>query len=308
MKFMNKKIILLAITKDMKFYECFKDNLEFLGYSVFVFRSSSSITNKYLNYIKIISLNFFLNKNNSKALVIRPDLFSNKFLKKLIKSVESCYAYQWDGLSRYPKVISKIDWFKKFYVFDFRDTLNYQNVYQINNFFFDCYSKLHKNTNTIYDIYYVGSYDERINKIIQICEVLHKSGLKLRIKIPCNNEQALKLKQYKYIDTKKNNRTYKENLINVFKSKIILDFSHEKLHEGLSFRVFEALGYSKKIISTNLLIKKQDFYNKNNILVVESELNELDLCNFISNQYSTLDERIYLKYSFSSWFINQVLS
>ena len=294
----------MVITKDMKFYKCFRDNLEFLNYRVILFRSSSSFMHNKMNYLKLIFSILIYNSKKTKALIIRPDLFDVKFLKKITEKIPKNYAYQWDGLSRYSEVTSLINSFNKFFVFDHNDILNYENVYKLNNFYFDCYSDIKKTTEIEYDVYYVGSYDSRINQLIDVCEILYKLGFKLNIKIPCNGKEAALLKKYSYINTNRNNRTYKENLINVFKSKVLLDFSHKNLHQGLSFRVYEAIGYSKKIITTNNLVVNYDFFNKKNIFLYNEKSTAQELKSFILNDFVDLGKTLKEKYSFINWIKN----
>ena len=50
--------------------------------------------------------------------------------------------------------------------------------------------------------------------------------------------------------------------------KIVLDLQHPK-QQGLSFIVFEALTYGKKLITLNQDIVTYDFYRPENIHVVE---------------------------------------
>jgi hypothetical protein len=57
----------------------------------------------------------------------------------------------------------------------------------------------------------------------------------------------------------------------------------------------------RKIITTNSTIKTYDFYNPNNILVLDenSEINiNLD---FINKPYEKLNEAIYYKYTIENW-------
>jgi hypothetical protein len=45
----------------------------------------------------------------------------------------------------------------------------------------------------------------------------------------------------------------------------------------LIFRVFEALGYKKKLITNNQDITSYDFYNENNIFVITNENYQIPL-------------------------------
>ena len=86
-------------------------------------------------------------------------------------------------------------------------------------------------------------------------------------------------------------------------SSILLDIQKEN-QEGLSFRVFEALGYEKKLITTNKDIVNYDFYNPNNILIIDRENPHIPKT-FLNTSYSTVSENIIKKYRRESW-IQQV--
>jgi len=322
--FKTKKII-LSITSDCEFYTCFEDNLNFLKFkNITIIRKLpfkyKSKKDKLFNFIhKTILGNKdyktqlmqkgdarttehlnLLNSINDKFdyhLSIRADLFDRELIEKTIEKSDKSYAYQWDGLKRYPKITPFINLFDKFYVFDSNDITS--KTYPSTNFYFDCYNDLMKNTSPEYDVYYLGSYDHRINETIALCEKLHKIGLKLNIIIPsCSSEEQKKLKKYPYISFPKKGLTYKENITQVANSKIILDFVNHTIHNGLSFRAFEALGYHKKLITTNTLITQYDFYNKKNVHIYE---NEEQLLDFITEPIVKIAPEIKYKYSFTNW-------
>jgi len=213
--FKNKTIV-LAMTKDNDFFSCFIDNLKYLG-----FENVILIKNKPFKYKKLIHKiqNFIqktifknkefkkelikkydsnaeeqiqlLEKYNAKSidygLVIRADVFKKPVLKKIKEKTLNTYAYQWDGLDRYPKIKNRIHFFDKFYVFDSKDIKENQ-TYPLTNFYFDCYQDILDTKNSEFDFYYLGSYDNRINNLLEVCEALHKHGFKLNINIPCSKK------------------------------------------------------------------------------------------------------------------------
>lgn len=79
----------------------------------------------------------------------------------------------------------------------------------------------------------------------------------------------------------------------------LVDFINGK-HCGLSFRTFEAMGYDKKLITTNAEIIKYDFYNPNNIFVLNND-NLAKLNEFLEKPYEPLPVEIKQKYSFTNW-------
>lgn len=92
----------------------------------------------------------------------------------------------------------------------------------------------------------------------------------------------------------------KQKLYEVFiDSKAILDIEHPK-QSGLTMRTFEALGSEKKLITTNKIITQYDFYDSNNICVID-RLNPQLPDTFLSSSYKSLPVEIYNKYSIRGW-------
>ena len=96
--------------------------------------------------------------------------------------------------------------------------------------------------------------------------------------------------------------SFKENLIKTKESNVVVDFQNPR-HYGISFRAFETLGFKKKLITNNLIIKEMDFYHPKNIFLVNDEnIDEIE--NFLSLPYQNLEENMYEKYSFNNWIKN----
>ena len=72
------------------------------------------------------------------------------------------------------------------------------------------------------------------------------------------------------------------------------------MHGGLSFRIADAIGNRKKIITNYSFIKEYDFYNEQNIFVIENENYELD-DKFLNLEYKDIDIKIYEEYSDEKW-------
>lgn len=320
---MTKKKILLLMTSDFRICDAFKENLEFLNYEVLLISDKhkfkyKNIIDRAINFYKKIFLKdksykrelarkydsekIMIILNNQKhffdfALTIRPDKFSESILKKIKEISKFSIAYQWDGLSRFPEVTNTINLFDKFYVFDKNDLALFPNkLHYSTNFYFDSFDFI-SNSKPEFDIFFVGSYDSRIDDLIIICEKLIKLKLKLNILIATSPKEHLK--KYSYINFLNKPLTYIQNIELLAKSKIVIDLGHKNLHTGLSFRTFEAIGYEKKLITTNKIVKNFDFYNPQNIFVLDNNLNDLE--NFINKPFEKLNDKIKGKYSFSNW-------
>ena len=320
----KKEKIILAITQDMKIYECFVDNLKFLNFEVFLICNVSKhfkYKNIYDRLQNLFRKTILKDRNFKKklfkkyeleqdlklideipdicdySLTIRADLFDDSVLKSIIKKSLKNYSYQWDGLSRFPEIYKSISLFDKFYIFDEKDLSVNENNRLLTNFYFDCYSSLFENTVPKYDAYFIGSYDDRFEQLISIFEFLVSKNLKLNI-IICGKVKV-DLSKYSYIKIIHEPLSYYENLKMVANSKMLIDVHHENLHKGLSFRSFEALGYDKKLITSNTIIREYDFYNEKNIYVIDNINANFE--EFLYQDYKQISIEIKNKYSFTNW-------
>lgn len=85
----------------------------------------------------------------------------------------------------------------------------------------------------------------------------------------------------------------------ISQSSIIIDIQHPN-QSGLTNRTFEALGAHKKLITTNPSIQHYDFYNAQNIYILDRDNPVLDE-NFLKGNYKKLSVRIYNKYTLHNW-------
>lgn len=321
MKSFKNKTIILAMPKDVGLYACIIDNLTFLGFTTYLISFDEEF--QYKNFIERITNSFrrtfFKDKTYKQelkrkyytasllkklencpkvdySLTIRVDLFDKEVLNKITALSSKSYAYQWDGVKRHNVSEEIIPLFCRFYVFDKTDLNLKYKTYLTTNFYFDCYEK--STAEPLYDFFFIGSYDSRINKLLSICEVLNAKGYKLNINLRTNGSRKKQLKKYNYINCRSTNLSYSENIKLVSNSKYLIDIHQENIHIGLSFRIFDSIFYEKKIITTNPIIKNFDFYHPNNILLI-SDLSNID--EFISAPYVDLPKEIKEKYSFSNW-------
>lgn len=85
----------------------------------------------------------------------------------------------------------------------------------------------------------------------------------------------------------------------IAQSKVIIDIQHPE-QSGLTNRTFEALGAHKKLITTNQNIKHYDFYNPQNIYIIDRKNPILDEA-FLNGAYQKPSDRIYQKYTLANW-------
>ena len=67
-------------------------------------------------------------------------------------------------------------------------------------------------------------------------------------------------------------------------------------------RSIEIIGLRRKFITTNRDIVNYDFYNPNNILVLDRKNSIVDM-SFFDKPYEMLPDEIYEKYSLRNWIL-----
>ncbi|MEC5394901.1 hypothetical protein [Bergeyella sp. RCAD1439] len=237
------------------------------------------------------------------ALIIRPDIYPRSTIKAIKRKTHFMVGYQWDGLKRFPMVKLYVKYFDRFFVFD-KEDLDGGKYSLLTNFYFD-YPILKERIEIIPNsVYFVGNYFENRKSILEkIGEKVSKQGMNSRITVLLSPPNYDKEGSSSYVNYVKGEISFEENIKRVLESEILVDIVNT-VHKGLSFRVFEALGNDKKLITNNTTIKEYDFYNPNNIFVIENE-NLEGLEAFLKTDY-IIDEKIKEKYAFSNW-IKRVL-
>lgn len=237
------------------------------------------------------------------ALFISGDIYGKKLLEYVRNhSRHGSANYQFDGLHRFPAIREKMALFDRFYAFDPDDIAYGQgNVLPATNFYFE--SSVPSVPDT--DCYFIGIHlPERVEPICRFAEYVASAGLQADLNIIAR--QRLKSKTYPVaVKIHSDFIGFAENRQRAEKSRVLLDFVATD-HKGLSFRTFEALGYRKKLITTNPEVQKYDFYHPDNIFVWnKQDFNGLH--SFLATPYRVLPEDILHKYSFANW-LNYVLN
>lgn len=86
----------------------------------------------------------------------------------------------------------------------------------------------------------------------------------------------------------------------MLRSKCTIDMPYPS-QKGLTIRTIESLAAETKIITTNKDIVKYDFYDPNNILVVDMNTNVVISDEFVSSPYNPIPDSVVKRYSLNSW-------
>ncbi|WP_027387528.1 glycosyltransferase family protein [Chryseobacterium gregarium] len=243
--------------------------------------------------------------HQDQILVLNPDTFDVSTLENIRKYTDRLITYLYDSLERFAVENEKLDLFDKIFSFDIADSRK-NDFEKLTNYIYLPHLR-NEVQNPLMDLFYVTSYDnKRISMIKLLAKKLIELNLKFQIMVIGKKGWKHQLKNIfipipeqlhiifsvKKICHKKLPEYYKN-------SKVLLDLTRENQH-GLSFRVFEAMALEKKIITDNEYIKSYDFYNPNNILVLNETCTNLDR-SFFESSYEKIDDAVYYKYTIENW-------
>ena len=97
----------------------------------------------------------------------------------------------------------------------------------------------------------------------------------------------------------------KEALQSVFsRSLAIVDIEHPR-QRGLTMRTFETMGAHKKLITTNAQVRDYDFFNEDNICVVDRAVPNIPSA-FLESPFVSILPELYRRYSIEGW-VDEVL-
>ena len=258
----------------------------------------NSVENKEYDYIWVLRGEY----TPIKSLKLMKEKFPNA---KLI-------LYMWDSIVNNKKIDKKWPCFDRVITFDRKDYLHYQDEIEFLPLYYyeDCIPETHVNEK-VYDIGFIGTgHGDRIliaNAIKNQCE---EKGLKFYSFMFLPHKLVYlynKLTNPAFQNAKVNDFSYEklpfEKVYEIYdQSKCVLDIE-SITQTGLTMRTIEIVGLHKKLITTNPDIVNYDFYNKNNIQLLDRSAPVLDEV-FINSEYVELEEEVYKQYSLESWIRN----
>jgi hypothetical protein len=242
-----------------------------------------------------------LKKNNEiqdRILTIKGDFIDPRSILEFKNYTKKSIAYFNDSITRCPKIKRVIPCFDEVYSFEKEDCKKY-NLKFITNWIYPI--RVNSKQLTEYQIFNISSKDKRSPILSKITTILKEKNI-----------------NYKIIIFDKENKSHDPNIeyisehislpdVNkyIHNAQVLLDINR-KGQKGLTFRVFESLGLEKKLITTNADIKNYDFYNPNNILIIDEKKTNIPL-DFFNNKYEKIPEELLKKYNIEGW-INQVFN
>ncbi|MGJ1271447.1 MULTISPECIES: hypothetical protein [Sphingobacterium] len=251
----------------------------------------------------------------SYLLVVRGEVVPVFFLEEFKKQHPSCCLifYNWDSFRNTPNTSNHLHLYDRKFSFDPGDAkkfgINFRPLY-----FIDSYSQISGSVSKRYDLLFLGTaHSDRYVISSQIKEYFENHGRSAFCYYFMHSKWVYHFKRlfdktFKNFDIKKisfKSLTIHEMLSLYEQSNVILDINHP-MQKGLTMRTFESIGAQKKLITTNSEIVKFDFFNSDNIFVLDRDNINVDL-EWLDKPYQPIDREIYHRLSISGWLYNLFL-
>ena len=221
--------------------------------------------------------------------IIRPDILDDATLNFLKEKSHQFIAYYYDSTRRFARKSQIISLFDTVYSYDRLDVNDFDLQFLTNYIFEESSIKNHD-----YLFFNISTNDYRLPLLESLAAYLKKHQWTYKMLVYNGSQMASE--NVEVITTQKSIKEVSEL---IKKAKIIVEIQRTE-QVGLSFRIFEALGHDKKLITTNSDIVNYDFYNPQNILVVDEHNIQIP-DEFVNSPYVKIADSILSKYKIEKW-------
>ncbi len=279
-------------------------DLKFINIDAIPFKYSNFFSRILNFFLKILFLPSLKDRNKTvfiknalqsqrlydQILIIRPDKLERKSLYFLRQNSVRMITYLFDGIENFKDQKKTLSYFDTVYSYDKVDVENYKFEF-ITNYIYDTQIEKVPITSTVFNI---TSFDARFPFLEKLATYFSVNKISFHFIVKKD-----KMFEHDTIEIIQNYLSIADVKKKMACSSVLVDIQKEN-QQGLSFRIFEALGYQKKIITNNQDVVNYDFYNPNNIYVI-SETNYTIPFSFFDSEYLEIDPLIRNKYTLKSW-------
>lgn len=274
------------------------------------FKPYKAVVRKYIK--KIIDKN--ADKQYDYVLVVKSEAAGEKELKLLREAYPNArfILYLWDSVANVPDGEKKLSLYDKVLTFDPADAEVYGITLRPLFFGKEYELKLEPKMHYKYDIAFVGTAHTIRPRIIKQLEVQCKRQGKdcfsymflphpivyfyNKLINPAYRNIRKKDIRFEALSSSEINKIYEH-------SRSILDVEHIS-QRGLTIRTIEMIGSQKKLVTTNKNIEKYDFYNKNNICIIDKD-NPVLREGFLQTPYEPINNEVLKRYSIR-YFVREI--
>ena len=242
------------------------------------------------------------------VLVINGQTLSTKFLKSLKASYSGALfiLYMWDSVANRQHIAANFVFYDRVLSFDSAD-VQFYGLRLRPLFYTPQFSAPLSPSSFAYDLSFVGSaHSDRYNVVNRLRRNLPLSVnafwyLYLQAPWVFYVYRFLKpamrrSKRHEFSFTTLSMSAVKDIFVS---SRAVLDITHPR-QCGLTMRTLEALGASKKLVTTNAAVSEYDFYDPANIAVIDRHSPSIDP-DFLRSAYSPPSPSILSRYSLAGW-------
>ena len=140
------------------------------------------------------------------------------------------------------------------------------------------------------DLFYVGQAkdSERYRMLIDVFEKAQNEGLTCDFNIVGVPEEKQKYPELIHYNKR---LSYSDVVKKIKRSRCLVDVI-QKDSSGLTIKVCEAVVYEKKLITSNSCIKRESFFDKEKILLIDSNKIDVNILDFVKKEISyTFDDK-----------------
>lgn len=266
----------------------YKNKLSRIKNAILKLLSFSGLKEK--NRTNFIKNTFSGEKKFDQVLIIRPDKLEKEALIFLRENTIKMTSFFFDGIENFVDQKKTLSYFDTIYSYDKKDVEDY-NFKFLTNYIYDDKIEKKEIKNLAFNI---SSFDKRFYFLEKIASYLTQNKIPFLFIVKKDKPFA-----HGTIHISKKYLPISEVKDHIADSLVLVDLQKKK-QNGLSFRIFEALGYGKKLITNNPDVVNYDFYNPNNIFVVTEEDVNIPV-DFFKTEYIEVDSDIVKKYKLESW-------
>lgn len=230
------------------------------------------------------------------VLIVNPNQFRSDIRLLLRNRTPNFIAYNYDSLARIPLPENHNELFDRIFSFDIEDVQKNSYLTLLTNFIYLDKLPYLQTQNKAFMI--LSKSYEREVLLSRIANIFDKKGI-YNYEFIVANPATKKVNKRIHLTEK---HIKLDIVIDKMKNADILIDLVRHNQTGLSFRIFEAMALNKKLITNNRTILEYDFYNPNNILVIDNHVNDIP-DEFLTKPYEEIPEEIYYKYTLEN-FIN----
>lgn len=241
------------------------------------------------------------------VLFVNPESIGIRHLKALRELVPEAVfiLYMWDSFKNKKKSKDVLPLFDTAFTFDPEDAEKY-NLRLRPLFFSEKYAASPAN-DWRYDFLFIGTaHSDRYHLVKKIINGLPPEA-RGRFYFYLNSRKLFWLQKILRKDFRKirlkdisfTSLSQQETANLIHQSKVIIDINHPQ-QVGLTMRTLETLGAQRKLVTTNERVTEYDFYDEQNILVIDRG-HPVIPADFLHSHINPADKGVLYRYSISGW-------